>query len=269
MGATTKYWLLLVCLLATIYGSFVLWRRDQATSLDAAPFDAGTRPVAIAPQPREDDARPASDAPFKDFVLTDQQGRTFDSRSLHGKVWVGSFFFTNCPAICWRLNQTLAALQETNPASEAHFVSITCDPDNDTPAALAKYAAHFKADPKRWTFLTGDMNLIRSIGNDTFKVAVETSTHSDRAFVVDRNGKVRGRFRLTEPDQFEMLKKLLAMVEAEPLSEDADASHNQPADEGAPIEGPPVEDTPADEPAATGDANATEAATALPTQAGS
>jgi protein SCO1/2 len=148
-------------------------------------------------------------------VLTDQAGEPFDSRSLDGKVWVGSFFFTNCPAVCWRLNQALAAWQETHPSSETRFVSITCDPANDTPEALAKYAAHFKADPTRWTFLTGDMNLIRSIGNEFFKVAVEPGTHSDRAFVVDRQGKVRGRFRLTEPDQLAMLEKLLEVVEAE------------------------------------------------------
>ncbi len=265
MGAATKYWLLLACLLATIYGSFLLWRRDQATSLEAG--NSKVQPVTTAAFKRHeaatDAASPANNAPFKDFVLTDQQGQPFDSHSLHGKVWVGSFFFTNCPAICWRLNQTLAALQETNPASEAHFVSITCDPQNDTPSALARYAAHFQADPKRWTFLTGDMDLIRSIGNDTFKVAVETSTHSDRAFVVDRNGKVRGRFRLTEPDQLEMLKKLLAMVEAEPPAEDAEQSANRPADEE-----PSVDESPAAETPATGENQHTEPATAAPTKAG-
>ena len=93
-------------------------------------------------------------------MLTDQDGKPFDSTSLRGKVWVGSFFFTNCPATCWRLNQTLAAMQQTSPTSQVRYVSITCDPDNDTPEALAKYAEHFKADPARWTFLTGDFDLI-------------------------------------------------------------------------------------------------------------
>ena len=207
-GSTVKYWLILACVLATMYGSFVAWRRDHWSAAVAA---------APAFATRSEPNRP----PLSEFVLTDQDGKKFESASLRGKVWVGSFFFTNCPAVCWRLNQTLAGLQETTPESGVRYLSITCDPQNDTPAALAKYAGHFKADPARWTFLTGDMQLIRRIGNDFFHVAVENGTHSDRAFVVDRAGQVRGRFRLTEPEQVEMLKKLLAQVEAEPTPDAA------------------------------------------------
>ena len=208
-GSAAKYWLVLACVLGTIYGSFVMWRRNQSHASPIAP------PKVSAPAIKS--------PPLTDFELTDQDGKPFDSKSLRGKVWVGSFFFTNCPAICWRLNQTLAAIQETSPASDTRYISITCDPDDDTPPVLAKYAAHFKADPARWTFLTGDINLIRRIGNDFFQVSVENETHSDRAFVVDRAGQVRGRFRLTEPDQVEMLKKLLAVVEAEPAPSAANA----------------------------------------------
>jgi cytochrome oxidase Cu insertion factor (SCO1/SenC/PrrC family) len=205
-GSVAKYWLLMAGLLAAIYGSFVAWRLNHSEA------QIPLSPVATrTAEPK----RP----PLTDFVLTDSAGEKFDSASLRGKVWVGSFFFTNCPAMCWRLNQALAGLQETSPASDAHFVSITCDPDNDTPQALKAYAERFKADPARWTFLTGDLELIRRIGNDFFQVAVDKGTHSDRAFVVDRKGQVRGRFRLTEPEQLEMLRKLLAVVEAEPADE--------------------------------------------------
>jgi cytochrome oxidase Cu insertion factor (SCO1/SenC/PrrC family) len=198
-----KYWLMLVCLLAAVYGSFVVWRMGH----DAEAGHGAEVPVA---------STTSKEPPLTDFVLTDQNGSPFDSQSLRGKVWVGSFFFTNCPSACWRLNQALAAIQQGSPDSQVRYISITCDPDNDTPEALTKYAEQFKADPGRWTFLTGDLKKIRQIGNDFFKVAVENKTHSDRAFVVDRQGQVRGRFRLTEPDQVEMLKKLIATVEAEP-----------------------------------------------------
>jgi cytochrome oxidase Cu insertion factor (SCO1/SenC/PrrC family) len=216
-GSVAKYWLLMAVLLAAIYGSFVAWRVNRTQ----AEMSTATRAATIA-EPK----RP----PLTDFILTDSAGEPFDSASLRGTVWVGSFFFTNCPAMCWRLNQALAGLQETSPTSTAHYVSITCDPDNDTPQALAAYAERFKADPARWTFLTGDMKLIRRIGNDFFQVAVDKGTHSDRAFVVDRKGQVRGRFRLTEPDQVEMLRKLLAVVEAEPAGEAPQpASSDEPA----------------------------------------
>ncbi|HEV3137645.1 MAG TPA: SCO family protein [Pirellulales bacterium] len=216
-GSVARYWLLMAVLLAAIYGSFVGWRilHSEAQS------PRGPRATTAAEPKRQ---------PLTDFVLTDSAGEEFDSASLRGKVWVGSFFFTNCPAMCWRLNQALAGLQETSPASAARYVSITCDPDNDTPQALAAYAQRFKADPARWTFLTGDLKLIRRIGNDFFQVAVDKGTHSDRAFVVDRKGQVRGRFRLTEPDQVEMLRRLLAVVEAEPADEAPPSTNSdQPA----------------------------------------
>jgi protein SCO1/2 len=217
-GSSVKYWLILACVLGAMYGSFVAWRREPS------------QPRAMANALSE-----PKGPPLTDFVLTDQDGKPFDSASLRGKVWVGSFFFTNCPAVCWRLNQTLAGLQQTNPQSKVRYLSITCDPANDTPAALTKYAKHFQADPARWTFLTGDMNLIRRIGNDFFQVAVETETHSDRAFVVDRAGQVRGRFRLTEPEQVEMLKRLVAQLEAEPGPD----SHQSPVDQGSPADAVP------------------------------
>lgn len=206
--SAVRYWLILIVLLGAAYTSFIVWRGTDAQAV--SPADAP--PVRAA---KSHSAADMLSGPVADFVLTDQEGRQFDSKSLHGKVWVASFFFTNCPAVCWRMNQALSAWQQTHPDSDVRFVSITCDPDNDTPQALARYAEHFKADPARWTFLTGDLETIKSIGQDSFKISVVEKDHTDRACVVDRKGQVRGRFRLTEPDQVEMLDRLLSIVEAE------------------------------------------------------
>jgi cytochrome oxidase Cu insertion factor (SCO1/SenC/PrrC family) len=211
MTGSVKFWLILASCLVAIYASYVAARHIQSTN-EAIVGPAS--PDLMARQPMS--KRP----PLSEFTLTDQSGRPFDSNSLRGKVWVASFFFTNCPAVCWRLNQALAAIQQTNPQSNVRYVSITCDPENDTPEALTKYAQHFHADPARWTFLTGDMGLIERVGQDFFQISVEKGAHTDRACVVDRKGQVRGRFRLTEPDQVEMLKKLLQVVEAEGGDED-------------------------------------------------
>jgi cytochrome oxidase Cu insertion factor (SCO1/SenC/PrrC family) len=209
-GSAARYWLILAVLLAAMYGAFSVWRVQQHEASKGASTTQHTS-----------DSGAAKPGPLEEFVLTDQFDKPFDSKSLRGKVWVGSFFFTNCPAICWRMNQALAAMQQANPDSDVHYVSITCDPENDNSAALAKYAEHFKADPGRWKFLTGDFKMIRRIGNDFFQVAVDKGTHSDRAFVVDRDGRVRGRFRVTEPDQLELLKSLLDSLEAAPSAGDA------------------------------------------------
>jgi len=211
------FWLALACLLAVVYASFGYWRahRDEAhlaSAAHAAPSDASNHAAPIVP----------NHEPLTEFTLTDSSGQPFNSESLRGKVWVASFFFVNCPQMCWKQNQALAAVQQTTPESEAQFISISCDPDNDTPEALAKYAEHFHADPARWKFLTGDLGLICRIGKDFFRISVEKAGHTDRACVVDRNGQVRGSFRMTEPGQLEMLKKILAVVEAEPVTAASD-----------------------------------------------
>lgn len=212
MNSAVKYWIVLVAVLAGVYGSFLLWRSDSQREQAGRSAASATATQTAAAAAQET----LSDGPVAPFKLIDQDGNVFDTRQLDGKVWVASFFFTNCPAICWRMNQALAAWQHTHPDSDIHFVSITCDPDNDTPAALKKYAEHFKADPKRWTFLTGDMSEIQKIGQKSFHIAVVKGDHTDRACVVDKSGKIRGRFRLTEPDQAEFLDQLLMVVEGEP-----------------------------------------------------
>lgn len=207
-------WLAFAVCFSLAYGGFKIWRvRQEQQSAEATAREAAE---AASQSQRESAAEPAGAQKPAEFTLTDQRGEPFDSRSLAGQVWVGSFFFTNCPAVCWRQNQALAAIQQTNPDSKVKFVSISCDPENDTPEVLTRYAERFQADPQRWVFLTGDMKEIVRIGKETFLVSVERGTHSDRAFVVDRDGKVRGRFRVTEPDQLEKLKLLLAKLDAEP-----------------------------------------------------
>jgi cytochrome oxidase Cu insertion factor (SCO1/SenC/PrrC family) len=162
---------------------------------------------------------PSSIAPrtpkLSSFDLTDQDGKPYSSKSLAGKPWVGSFFFTQCPAICWRMNQALAKWQQDHPESKFQFVSITCDPARDTPEALTLYAKHFKADPKRWVFLTGDMNYITKVGQDMFMLAVQPETHSSRAVIFDRKGDIRGSFEVTNPDDLARFEKMLKEVEAE------------------------------------------------------
>jgi len=200
-GSALKYWLALAAMLVTAYGMSMVWRY-QKNHLDAEPHsttEVTSRQPAITVKP---------------FELTDTQGKPFNTASLQGKTWLASFFFTNCPAICWRLNKALADLQAEMPDSKVHFVSITCDPDNDTPEALAKYAAHFKADPARWTFLTGKLDDLKAVGKQ-FWLSLDKAIHSDRVMVIDGAGKVRGNYRVTEPDDLTRLKKKLAEIEAE------------------------------------------------------
>ena len=151
------------------------------------------------------------------FQLTDQAGEPFDSASLAGKVWMGSIFFANCPGPCFRENQAIADIIREIDNPDFVAVSLTCDPDNDTPEVLGHYAARFEADQNHWKFLTGDMAVIKRVGMETFKLPVEVGVHSERGVVFDRQGRMRGSYHLLQEDRVQRLKKLIRDVLAEDL----------------------------------------------------
>lgn len=134
-----------------------------------------------------------------DFKLTERSGAPFESASLQGKVWVADFFFASCPGVCPALNARMAELHKTFAGEDGvRFVSITTDPQKDTPAVLQEYASRFNADA-RWLFLTGEKDAIWQLSRDGFKLAVAESpgerepiTHSTRLVLIDKNGTTRG-----------------------------------------------------------------------------
>lgn len=152
------------------------------------------------------------------FTFTDQKGETFDSKALAGKVWMGSIFFANCPGPCFRENQAVADILREIDDPDFMAVSLTCDPENDTPEVLGRYADRFEADPARWKFLTGDLAKIKEVGMGTFKLPVELGVHSERGVVFDRQGRLRGGYHLLDPDKVKLLVKLIREVLAEPAA---------------------------------------------------
>jgi protein SCO1 len=181
-----------------------------------APERAIDRPLGAkpdAPQPVVEIVEPG--APAAPFTLTDQRGEAFDSASLKGKVWLGSVFFSNCPGPCFRENQAVADILREIDDPEFVAVSLTCDPDTDTPDVLRRYADRFEANPDRWHFLTGDMAVIKKVANDTFFLPAEVGVHSERGVVFDRQGRLRGGYHLLQADRVELLKKLIRDVLAE------------------------------------------------------
>lgn len=154
------------------------------------------------------------------FTLTAQDGEAFDSKSLAGKVWMGSVFFANCPGPCFRENQAVAEILREIDDPDFMAISLTCDPDNDTPDVLRRYADRFEADPDRWKFLTGDFAVIKKLANDSFLLPAEVGVHSERGVVFDRQGRLRGSYHLLQEDRVDLLKKLIreVLAEEEPAS---------------------------------------------------
>jgi cytochrome oxidase Cu insertion factor (SCO1/SenC/PrrC family) len=108
-----------------------------------------------------------------DFALTDQRGRPVRRADLQGKVWIASFIFTNCPEECPMMTAEMAQFQsDLALVADFRLVSISVDPERDTPPVLSQYADRFNADPERWLFLTGDKRAIYRLAREGFRLGI-------------------------------------------------------------------------------------------------
>jgi len=155
-------------------------------------------------------------------TLIDQDGQTFNLSQTRGKVVVLSLVYTHCPDICPITTSKMKQIQDRIHAAgldkQVQLVTFTVDPERDTSEVLKRYEGLFHADPSNWVFLSGTSDqigiLIKELGlyvervyylNDTPvpeaelpQPAADTPylvNHTDRLFLIDRNGNVRA----TEP----------------------------------------------------------------------
>jgi protein SCO1/2 len=162
-----------------------------------------------------------------DFTLTNQNGKAVSLVDLRGHVWVADIIFTRCAGPCPKMTRQMKELEKALPAgSDTKLVTLTTDPEYDTPAVLKTYSERFGADLNRWMFLTGTKEQIRKLGIDSLKLAAVEKTAEEREnpndlfihatlfVVVDRKGQLRGVFETTgegiDPKQVQM--KILESV---------------------------------------------------------
>jgi protein SCO1 len=142
------------------------------------------------------------------FQLTDQNGRTFDSDALQGKIWVADFIFTNCPGPCPRMTSQMHQVQQAvSRMPDVRLVSFTVDPARDTPQVLAAYAKVHHADTTRWYFLTGPQPTLHDLCRNVFKLGdVDGSlVHSTRFVLIDQKLQIRGYYDTSEADSIPTL----------------------------------------------------------------
>ena len=138
-----------------------------------------------------------------DFVLTAQDGTSFDDKILDDKIWVADFFFSSCPGPCPKMAANMSTLQEQfKNRDDVRLVNFSVDPDRDTPEVLTHYAAKLGADTSRWHFLIGSKDEIQRVSVDGFKLgnADDIMFHSEKFALVDRKGKIRGYYEGTNPE---------------------------------------------------------------------
>jgi protein SCO1/2 len=184
-------------MIGIVFGVWTWWRVQQAEAkrLNAAPL------MSLA-------------APLTQFELTERSGEPFRSQDMRGKVWVVSYFFVSCPGPCLRLNSNIQQMHNRPDLADVTWVSITCDPDNDTLEVLRDYANRWEADPKRWLFCRADLEYLKRVARG-MNLALFWKTHSDHAVVIDKSGTIRGMFDGTSQYECEQMRTLLRQCLAE------------------------------------------------------
>ena len=139
--------------------------------------------------------------PVPAFKLTNQDNKTISDKDYLGKVYVVEFFFSTCPTICPKMNESMLQLQNEfygNP--NFGIASITIDPAKDTPQVLKEHANLLGVKHYNWHFLTGDKEYIYSLANKGFNLYAGENNkvaggfeHSGLFALVDKDGKIRCR----------------------------------------------------------------------------
>jgi len=140
-----------------------------------------------------------------DFTLTASTGDSFSKSDLAGRVWVANFIFTRCASICPVLTRAMAELDSryAEAGIDVHMVSLTVDPEHDTPEVLAEYGERHGVDPQRWTLLTGSQEEVRALVEGGFRTSMGLPeltgnlvdvAHTGKFVLVDGLGRIRGYY---------------------------------------------------------------------------
>lgn len=211
----------------------MLYLRDRTTAGAKAP----TETTAVRAQPPAQATGAAGglvepggvwDAEgIADFTLTERSGKEVKKDDLLGKPWVVGFVFSRCAGPCPKVTAQMRRLQDQfeQDGEDARLVTMTVDPDYDTPEVLTRYANAFKADEDRWLFLTGEKETMYRYIEKNFMMPVQEMQGEDRKpgyevlhttnlLLVDAEGRVRGKYNALAPEEMAKLRLDLKKLES-------------------------------------------------------
>ena len=156
--------------------------------------------------------------PVPNAALVDENAKPVSLGANKGYVTVYDFIFTNCAGTCPMMTATMRRLTAKVPKeAKVRFVSISVDPERDTPAVLRDYAARVRND-RRWSFLTGERQAIVDLSVNGFKLAAggppqpgnEPLLHSAKLAVADKEGVIREYYGALNDDAPEHVAATIA-----------------------------------------------------------
>jgi protein SCO1/2 len=159
-------------------------------------------------------------APAPDFTLTSQDGVPVSLKDLRGKVVAVTFIFTMCSTTCPVLTPMMSFVQDrlgSDFGAKIAFISITVDPERDTPEVLKEYAQAFDANLAGWSFLTGEPAAIREVTRRYGVYAAKSENgdvdHTFLTSIIDPHGILRVQYLGVRFDPEEFRRDLLSLLE--------------------------------------------------------
>jgi protein SCO1 len=153
------------------------------------------------------------------FTLTNQDGKRLSLKDLRGKVLAITFIFASCADTCPLLTAKMVGIQDRLGSAfgeKVYFVSITVDPERDTPDVLKRYADAHKANPAGWAFLTGTPAEIHDVakryGIYSKKTPRGDVDHTFLTSIVDQSGILRVQYMGVKFNPDEMLRDLESLM---------------------------------------------------------
>ncbi len=157
-----------------------------------------------------------------DFELTERSGRKITNKDLLGQPWAVGFVFSRCAGQCLKISANMRELQMELKGAPVRLVTISVEPNYDTPEVLSNYADGFGADPDRWLFLTGEQDYVYRLLRGYFRQLVQEMTgkdrqkgyevlHTDDILHIDAQGRIVKRYHgMNDGDMILLRKALLA-----------------------------------------------------------
>jgi len=157
--------------------------------------------------------------PAPEFTLTTQEGKRLALKELRGKALAITFIYASCADTCPLLTAKMAGIQNrlgSDFGPKVYFVSITVDPERDTPEVLKRYAEGYKINPAGWAFLTGTPAEIRDVakryGIYTKKTSRGDVDHTFLTSLVDQSAMLRVQYMGVQFNPDEMLRDLQSLI---------------------------------------------------------
>ena len=149
------------------------------------------------------------------FYFRNEDSLVVKSTDMKGKIWIADFFFTTCPSICPKMTGNMKKLNASTEDLKEHlqFMSISINPNHDTPSQLKRYKNHHKITASNWQFFAGKEEETHQLGIENFMIfagrddeAEGGYAHSGAFTLVDKEGYVRGVYLGTDFKQVEKLE---------------------------------------------------------------